>query len=178
MVSTINKWIVQEYCEAVKDQDGVVLLSMEGLTVEEAQGLRNNVRASGANLVLGKKRLVKVALAESGIEFDDSAWDMGNCAVLVGDAESTIGAAKAIEAFCKPQKKERKVNYRGAYFDGSIMPAAEAANIAGMPDKNTLRAMMCGAINGPARQLATLLKEVGASTARCLQARADQEDAA
>ncbi|NQU49570.1 MAG: 50S ribosomal protein L10 [Planctomycetes bacterium] len=178
MVSTINKWIVQEYCEAVKDKDGVVLLSMEGLSVEEALGLRNSVRATGASLVMGKKRLVRVALSESGIEFDDAAWEMGNCALLVGDAESAIGASKAIEAFCKPQKEKRKISYRAAYFDGSVMPASEAAGIAGMPDKNTLRSMLCGALNGPGRQLAVLLKEVGASTARCLQARADQEDAA
>ena len=178
MVSTINKWIVQEYCEAVKDQGGVVLISMEGLSVEKSIELRDKIRSSGAKLLLGKKRLVKVALTEAGIEFDDSAWVNGNCALLIGDAESAIGGAKAIEAACKGQKDVRQIHYRAAYFDGSVMSAAEASGIAAMPDKPTVRGMLCGALLGPGRQLATLLQEVGASTARALKARADQEDAA
>lgn len=178
MVSYINEWIVREYSELVKDQDGVVLLGVEALTVEEAQALRNDVRESGAQLVLGKKRLVRVALREVGIELEDEAWGEGSAALLVGDAESTISAAKAIEKIFKKAKDDRKVTYRGAFFDGTVMNATEAASIAGMPDRQTLRAMMVGVISAPARKLATVLNEVGASTARCMQARADQGDAA
>lgn len=178
MVSYINEWIVREYSELVKDQDGVVLLSVESLTVEEAQTLRNEVRETGASLIVGKKRLVRVALKEVGIELGDDAWDSGSTALLVGDAETTINAAKTIEKLYKKAKDARKVNYRGAFFDGSVMNATEAASIAGMPDRQTLRGMMVGVLSAPARKLATVLNEVGASTARCLQARADQGDAA
>ena len=84
MVSTINKWIVQEYCEAVKDQGGVVLISMEGLSVEKSIELRNQIRSSGAQLLLGKKRLVKVALSEAGIEFDDVRYSFTHYADVGG----------------------------------------------------------------------------------------------
>lgn len=178
MVSYINEWIVREYSDLVKDQDGVVLLGVESLTVEEAQSLRNDVRETGAQIVIGKKRLVRVALNDVGIELDDEAWGAGSTALLVGDTEATISAAKAIEKIYKKAKDDRKVTYRGAYFDGSVMNAKEAASIAAMPDRQTLRAMMCGVISAPARKLATVLNEVGASTARCVQARVDQGDAA
>lgn len=178
MVSYINEWIVREYSELVKDQDGVVLLGVESLSVEEAQSLRNEVRETGAQLVLGKKRLVRVTLREVGIELEEDAWSMGSAALLVGDTEATISAAKAIEKIYKKAKDDRKVTYRGAFFDGTVMNATEAASIAGMPDRQTLRAMMVGVISAPARKLATVLNEVGASTARCMQARADQGDAA
>ena len=92
MVSYINEWIVREYSELVKDQDGIVLLGVESLSVEEAQSLRNEVRETGAQLVLGKKRLVRVALREVGIELEDDAWNTGSAALLVGDTESTISA--------------------------------------------------------------------------------------
>ena len=65
----------------------------------------------------------------------------------------------------------------GSILFGLATPT-EAASIAGMPDRQTLRAMMVGVISAPARKLATVLNEVGASTARCMQARADQGDAA
>lgn len=176
MVSTINQWMVQGYQQQFDAQEGVVLLGMEGLTVEESEALRASVREAGAELRITKNRLAKVALKEIGIEFDASAWG-GLCGMLVGSTEATIGAAKAIEELWK-KKADRKINYRGAMLDGAMMTAEEASRIAEMPDKDTLRAMMCGALTGSARQLATLLREVPASTARVLQARADQGESA
>lgn len=176
MVSTINQWLAKGYQEQFSDREGVVLLNLDGLTVEEAQALRHSVREAGAELRVTKNRLAKVALKEVGIEFDDSAWG-GLCGMLVGSTEATINAAKAIEELWG-KKKERKVHYRGAVLDGSTMTAAESSGIAKMHDKDTLRAMMCGALTGSARQLATLLREVPASTARVLQARADQGESA
>lgn len=172
MASFVNEWMVQAYTGQFGDREGVVLLSLDGLSVEETQTLRTEIRKTGAQMRVTKNRLAKVALKEVGIEFDDSGWG-GMCALLVGDAESTISAAKAIEDLWK-KAPERKVNYRAAMLDGDVMNAEQASKIADMPDKNTLRAMMCGAINGPARSLASLLREVPASTARVLQARADQ----
>ncbi|MBC8329799.1 MAG: hypothetical protein H8E31_13750 [Planctomycetes bacterium] len=58
------------------------------------------------------------------------------------------------------------------------MGAAAAPLTPSVPARQTRRGMICCAIIGPARRLATVLNEPPASTARCLQARADQEDAA
>ncbi|MDA1112814.1 MAG: 50S ribosomal protein L10 [Planctomycetota bacterium] len=176
MVSTINQWMASGYQKQFTDREGLVLLSLESLTVEEAQALRISIRAAGAELRVTKSRLAKVALKEIGVEFDDSSWG-GMCGMMVGSTEATIGAAKAIEELWG-KNKERKVTYRGAVLDGSRMTAAESSGIAKMHDKDTLRAMMCGALTGSARQLATLLREVPASTARVLQARAEQGESA
>ncbi len=177
MVSKINEWIVAEYSAMMKDQEGVVVLTLEGLDVENAESLRASVREAGAELRLTKSRLAKVALAELEIPIESDAF-VGKSAVLVGSVESTIAAAKAIEAMAKAQKDDRQIFFRGAYLDGSAMGEAEASTIPGMPDKHTLRGMMVSALAGPARMLATVLRELPASTARVLKARADQEDAA
>ena len=177
MVSQLNEWMVSEYAELLRDKEGVLVFDMHGLSVEEAQNLRNSIREAGADFCLTKKRLVKVAFAEVGLEMADEVFGYGDLAVLAGDTESTISAAKAIDAAFKKDEAKR-ITVRGAFFDGSIMSAEEAAGIAGMPDKQTLRRMLCGALVGPARSLASLLNEVPASTARAVQARADQGDAA
>lgn len=176
MPSKINEWMVRDYAGMLKDCEGVVVLGFEGLSVEQASKLRNEVRATGAELCVAKNRLAGVALREAGIALDAQALK-GTCALLIGSAEQTISAAKAVEKLWATEK-QRKVHYRGAFLDGAAMNAAEAAQIAAMPDKNTLRAMMCGAILGPARMLATVLSEVPASQARALKARAEQEPAA
>ncbi len=177
MVSTLNKLIVSEYADLVKGQEGVVLLSMDALSVEESIAMRNDVRESGAELRVTKVRLAAVALQEAEIPIDLSS-ETGLTGLLVGDVEATLAAAKAIEKTWEKAKDKRKVHFRGAWLDGSVMDAAAAATIPAMPDRQTLRGMLCSAIIGPARQLAAVLNELPASTARCLQARADQEDAA
>ena len=142
----------------------------------EATALRREIGPTGAGLCLAKKTLAQVAIRDAGIPLD-LTQAAGTCALLVGSPEATIAAAKAVERLWQ-KAKERKVTYRGAFFDGSAMSAAEAARIHEMPDKNTLRAMMCGAILGPARMLAVALREVPAANARALQARADKEQPA
>lgn len=176
MPSKINEWMVREYVSLLKDREGVVVLGFEALSVDQASKLRNEVRSTGAELCVAKNRLANVALREAGIPLEAGVLG-GTCAMLLGSTESTISAAKAIEKLWAAEKV-RKIHYRGAYLDGAPMNAAEAALIAAMPDKNTVRAMLCGAIIGPARMLATVLAEVPASQARALQARADQEQAA
>lgn len=176
MPSKINEWIVREYTGLLKQGEGVLVLGCEGLTVAEASALRREINGTGAELCLTRKTLANVAIKAAGIPIDLSQVP-GTCALLIGNPEATIAAAKAVEKLWD-KAKERKVVYRAAFFDGSQMSAAEAARIHAMPDKNSLRAMMCGAILGPARMLATALREVPASNARVLQARADKEQPA
>lgn len=177
MVSKINELIVAEYSALMKDQEGVVVLTLEGLSVQEAEGLRASVRATGAELKLAKSRLAKVAIKANQIPIEDTAF-VGSAALLVGSVDTTLAAAKAIEQLAASQQEERTIFFRGAWFDGTAMGEAEAASIPSMPDKHTLRGMMVGALSGSARMLATLMREVPASTARALSARAGQEDPA
>ncbi|MBC8370577.1 MAG: 50S ribosomal protein L10 [Planctomycetes bacterium] len=172
MVSTLNEWMVGTYGEQFSGNEGMVLLSIENLTVEESQELRTKVREAGAQLRVTKNRLAKVALQQAGIEFSDDAWS-GMCGIMVGDTESTINATKAIEVLWK-KAEVRKVNYRAAVLDGSQMSASEAASIASMEDKDTLRGKICGTIMGSPRQLAAIFSEVPTSLARVIQARVDQ----
>ena len=175
MVSTLNRWITKEYSDLIKDQEGVVVVELEKVTVQEAQEIRNAVRESGAVLRVARNRLAKVALKEIGVPIDDAAFD-GICAFLVGDTESTLAAAKAISELWK-KGRESTVTFKGGLFDGSILDADQAAGLPALPDRHTLRGMFCSAIIAPARSLAALLLEVPASTARALSARADQGDA-
>ena len=176
MVSQINKWIAGEYGSLVAEKDGVLVLGLDKVSVQEAQELRNAVRETGAALHVTKNRLARVALEEAGVPIETDAWG-GTCALLVGTTEETISAAKAIDELWK-KGRESEITFRGAFFHGTTMGAAEAASIAKMPDRQTLRGMLAGAIAGTGRRLATILNEVPASTARCINARADQEEAA
>ena len=172
MVSQLNKLIVQEYTDYLKGQDGVVLLSINDLTVQETENLRSQVRTAGAALKVTKIRLANVALKEAGVpvSVDVNAVTIG---LLVGNIEATLAAAKVIEEIAKVDKDSRRIHFTGAFLDGDVMSAEQAAKIPAMPDRHTLRGMFVATLSGPARMLATVLRELPASTARVIQARVD-----
>lgn len=172
MVSRLNQLIVAEYAELVQGREGVVLLGLERLTVQEAQALRDKVREQGVELQVTQNRLARAAFRQVNIPIPPEAF-AGTCALLVGSAEATIRAARAIEELWK-KAAERKVHYRAAWFDGGLMGAAEAARLHLMPDRQALRALLCGVLLEPARRLARVLAEVPVSSARALRARAEQ----
>ena len=62
MASVLNQWLAKEYISLVSDQEGVVVLSLYGLTVDEAERVRNSIRESGSSLRMVKNRIAKQLL--------------------------------------------------------------------------------------------------------------------
>lgn len=175
MVSTLNQVIVAELERAIGADDAVIVLGFHGVSVSDAEDLRDSIRETGARLHQVKNRLARVAFAERQIPIDSSCF-LGMNLLLVGETEQTIQASKAIDALTK--EMSGTITFKAAWFDGDALDAAGAQAIVSMPDRPTLQAMLCGALIGPGRQLATILREVPASLARVIQARVDGEEAA
>ena len=108
MVSKINELIVAEYSALMKDQEGVVVLTLEGLSVQEAEGLRASVRATGAELKLTKSRLAKAAIKASQIPIQATAF-FAISAFLVGSVASTLAASQAISLLTARQSSVRTI---------------------------------------------------------------------
>ena len=68
MPNIINKLIVQELSDAFQGAEGMVICSIEGLTVEESEVLRNSLAEHGVQLRMVRNRLAKIALKERGID--------------------------------------------------------------------------------------------------------------
>src|SRR5512139_2208184 len=144
-----------------------------GLLPMDAAGtfdLRNRLRARGAKLRVVHNRTSRYALDEARKplgEFFEGATGL----TLVPGAEPDMGAvAKALLEIAK----QKKIEIRGGFVEGQVLDKGGVELLARSPDKKTLRAMMCGALLGPARGIAALLHAVPAGLARCLQARIEK----
>ncbi|MEF2599834.1 MAG: 50S ribosomal protein L10, partial [Fusobacterium mortiferum] len=64
---------VAELAEKIRKAQSVVLVDYQGITVNEETELRKKVREAGAEYLVAKNRLFKIALKEAGVEdsFDD-----------------------------------------------------------------------------------------------------------
>lgn len=172
MPNIVNTLALSELSDAFSKAEGLLFFSMSGLTMEENEELRGVIAERGADLRLVRNRLALLALSSSGFEVDRSIFT-GNVAVAWGDAEATIGAAKAVED--SPLKKAGKLGVRGGMLEGNLLDASDAAALADVPDRPTLQAQLLGVISGPARGLAMVINGNQSALARVLQARIDAE---
>jgi large subunit ribosomal protein L10 len=150
--------------------ENVLVLGMLPLNAEDTVVLRNTLRSQGARLRVIHNRTSTHALDESRKGLAD--YFVGQTAIAVGETEETdfIGIAKTLVGAAK----KKQIECRGGYVDGELFDTAGFEALALSPDKPTLRAMICGAILGPGRGLATLMNAVGGGMARCVQQRIDE----
>ena len=178
MPNLINEIIVRKLSDEFARAEGMVIVSLAGLTVRETEDLRTALAQRGVRLRMVRNRLARLALKSRGLEAGEELFG-GNVACAWGSSEDTIKIAKVVADAVKKvdPKKKAKLAFRGGFFEGNLLGPKEAAALAGLPGKDELRAMMLGLISGPARSLAVLLQAPGASLARALQARVDKTGA-
>jgi large subunit ribosomal protein L10 len=171
MPNLVNRLVAEEYERTFGEAGGMVIVSMAGLTVKELEALRASLAERGAKLLLVRNKLARRALAGRGLEMGEEVF-RGNVAVAFGTGEAAVLAAKVLTA---PEiRKAGKLSLRAGVLEGSVLGASDAAALAEIPDRQTLRAQLLGVLHGPMRALAVSIQALPAGLARLLQARADQ----
>lgn len=170
MPNVINEMIVRELKGSLTTAEGMVIVSLAGLTVAETEGLRDALAEQGVRLRVVRNRLAMIALRERGLTPPAELFS-GSVAVAWGSPEDTIFAAKVLSK--SEPKKAGKLALRGGLLEGNLLDASQAAQMADLPGRDELRSMMLGVISAPVRNLVCLLAAPASSLARVVQAHAD-----
>jgi large subunit ribosomal protein L10 len=171
MPNLVNQLIIKELESELTDADSMLLVSFGGLTVVESEDLRGKLAEQNVRFRMVKNSIARRVFADRGYEFDEETFS-GNTGVAYGETESAIHAAKIFTS--KEVKKAGKVTVKGGVMEGSKLGPKDAVQLADVPDKDTLRAMLLGVISGPARQLVGTINALPSGLARVLQARVDK----
>jgi len=171
MPNLINEIIVRQLSDEFARAEGLVIVSVNGLTVAESESLRDSLAERGVRLRLVRNRLARLALKNRGLETPDDLF-MGSLACAWGTSEDAINVAKVVKG--SAAKKTGKLVFKGGFFEGNLLDATGAAALAELPGKNELRAMTLSVLSAPARSMAALIQAPGASLARVLHAHSEQ----
>jgi large subunit ribosomal protein L10 len=156
--------------ELKRDLDGAPNLLVIGMLAMDAAAnvdLRNQLRAKGARLRVIHNRISTHALDEARRPLEEF-FDHTTGLTLVPGEEPDMGSiAKTLVEVAR----KKQIEIRGGFVEGQVLDKGGVELLARSPDKKTLRAMMCGALLGPARGIAAALAAVQAGLARCLNAR-------
>jgi large subunit ribosomal protein L10 len=159
--------------ELRKDLDGSPNLLVVGLLPMDSAAtfdLRNRLRERGARLRMIQNRTSCHALDEARKPLGEY-FDGQTGLTLVPGAEPDMGSiARTLVEIARL----KRIEIRGGFVEGQVLDKGGVELLARTPDKKTLRAMLCGALLGPARGIAAALQAVPTGLARCLKERIEK----
>ncbi len=145
----------------LKESKSLIFADFTGAPTKDVNTLKTELRKAGATFKVIKKRLLKIALKEAGIEFDPSTFKAPIATVFAeNDLNSVAGP---VYKFSKELAK-RKIEFKivGAY-DGEakkVLNSQEFAIIAKLPSREVLLAQVIGAMTGPLRAFMYIVGEL------------------
>ncbi len=148
---------VNELAAKIKEAKIVLLTDYRGITVDAVTGLRADLRKAKTEYRVIKNNITKRALAKCEYEGLDNLLE-GPTAVILNN-EDYLDTAKTIYEFTKTNEFYK---IKGGIIDGKVMTAEEIITLAKLPSKETLIAMLAGALLGTVSKLAVALNEVKA----------------
>lgn len=131
--------------EKFKQSRGVVFARYMGLTVNEVQELRKQLREGENEMIVAKKSLVRLMLEGAGLK-SEAVNDMDSgVAVIFGYADE-VSPAKTLAEFAK---KHEAVGFYAGVLDGEQIDAAKVTALSTLPSKQELLAQMVGSMKAP-----------------------------
>lgn len=134
-----------------------VFLDFKGMTVEHVTKMRAEFRKAGVEYKVVKNTLVKHALKDAPYKakLDDVLVGMTG---IAWSYEDPSAAAKVVKAFRKDPAGE-KLQIKAGLIEGAILDASGVEEqLATMPGKNELRAMLLATMQAPLQNFVALLQ--------------------
>ena len=152
----------------------VALADYRGISVAEVTDLRSKFKDAGVHYEVIKNKLAKRAI--EGTELESLSELLSGMTTWIISGEDPIAAAKLLKAETKNLVKDEKFTIKGGFFDGEIIDSKGVSDVAELPSKDELFAMLLGllqkgpqqvlgVVQAPARDLVTLLKNYEAKLA-------------
>ena len=165
-----KKEVVAEISERLAKAQAVVLAEYRGLPVEQITVLRSQARASGVYLRVLKNTLARRAV--QGTPFEKLSDQMVG-PLAYGISDDPVAAAKVLYAYAKGNDK---LVIKGGAMPNYVMTGKEVGNLATMPGREQLLAMLLGTMQAPIAKFVQTLNEVPSKFVRTVAAVRDQKE--
>ncbi len=163
---------VGEFRDKVEGAPVLYLTDFSGLDVKSMTLLRRQLKASGAEYLVVKNRLVKLAIADLGMP-DISEALLGPTGVVLG-YEGVVEPAKVVSDFAK--EHDDKPVFKLGVLDNRVVSATEIQRLAQLPPRDQLLAELAGALEAPMAALVSALEGKIQETLGLLNALKEQKE--
>jgi large subunit ribosomal protein L10 len=143
----------------------MILADYDGMDMPTTNELKNSLRENGASYNVVKNRMLNRALPEGA-----SDLLIGKTAMIYGDGD-VVEVAKVINKFTA---KNKKPVVKGGFVEGKAVSAQDVVELAKLPPKDVMRAILLGTLQAPCSQLVGVLDQKVASLVYVLSAVKDK----
>ena len=164
---------VAQLKQRVQQAAGIYLAEYKGLNVRDIADLRRQVRELGAQVMVVKNRLLKLALEGTTAAGLQQFLTGPNAAVFCD--RDALAPAKAMQEFAKTHEV---LTWKAGFVEGSLVDASGMARIADLPSKKEILAGVVGGIGAPLSGLVFTLSGLVSDLVYTLQAVADKKQGA
>ena len=140
---------VQALVEKMSQAKSVVVAEYRGLTVQKTEELRRLLRKEGCEMIVSKNNISRRAAQKTGFSGIDADLVGPNSVVL--SLKDSVAGSKVLFEFAR---KNPKLIIKAGVVDGDYYNQAEIKQIAQLPSKQVLLAMLAGALFSPLKDLA------------------------
>jgi len=162
-----KKEFVQKLKEEIDNSSSVIVTHYSGLTVNESEQLRLEMRNNGAKFKVTKNRLTKLALEQT--QFKDLA-DLFTGPTAIAYSDDPVAPAKVAVSF---EKKLEKFKIIGGGYDGETINYEKINFLATLPSMDELRGKIVGLISAPAQKIASIVKEPAGQITRLISSKSE-----
>ena len=149
--------IIDEIKERFEGAVSVVAVDYLGITVEEADALRANLRKEGVQFTVYKNTLIKRAIDGTPFEALADGETLKGSTALAFCTEDATASARII---AKAIKDYKKMAFKGGVVEGEVYDKAQIEEFATIPSREELIARFMGSIQSPMTKLALTLKAI------------------
>lgn len=141
--------VVQDLTERFGETSTLFVADYRGLDMPDITELRSRLRDADAQFSVVKNTLARRAATDAGMEEVAKLFTGPTAIAFVqGDAAAV---AKALKEFGKD--REGLLELRGGIMDGNLVDAGQVREIAELPPREVILAMLLSTVNAPAQQL-------------------------
>jgi len=148
--------IVASYLDRIDRAQVMVWAHYRGVKVPQFEALRHGLRQAGAEVMVVKNTLLRLALEQRGLPYDKGIMD-GPCAVtfIYGDIASAV---RVVNSFAR--ENEQLFQIAGGLVGGKVATEAQVRELVTLPSREVMLGRVVGGIAAPISALVGTLDAV------------------
>lgn len=154
MNRTEKEAFVEDFRSRIEKAPVFYLTDFTGLDVKALTQLRAQLKDQGAEYVVVKNRLAKMALAE--LDIPDVSDSLNGPTGVVFGYEGVVEPAKVLADFAK--EHDKKPVFKVGVLENKLLEADQIVALAKLPPREALLAQLAGALEGPMAAFAAALE--------------------
>lgn len=150
--------VIDEIKDKFERAESAVVVDYLGITVEEANKMRKNLREADVDYTVYKNTLVKRAIA--GTEYEELSEVLAGSSAFAFSYDDATAPARILKDSIK---EFNKMSFKGAIIEGKYYDAESVEKIAAIPSREVLISKFMGSIQSPITNFARVVSQIAES---------------